>query len=78
MLLPNPSKSVVCVIYLANKQEKEELMIYFDGNILKQNLKPIYFGVTLDRSFTFLSKCSQKLKIPNNFNTWNILQRMGK
>ena len=73
-LKPNPSKTQLTAFHLRNKQAKYKLKIEWNSIPLEHVNKPVYLGVTLDRSLTFKEHCRKtKMKISSRNN---ILQKL--
>jgi hypothetical protein len=52
-LLPNPTKTEVCVFHLSNHQADRVMDAQFAGTGVQHVDHPKYFGATLDRSLTY-------------------------
>lgn len=64
-LKPNPLKTVVSSFTLNNRRAQWQLNVGFCGQLIKNDLNPMYLGVTLDHTLTFkfhLQKLAVKLK----------------
>ena len=63
------TKTVSSVFHLHNAAASRELTVMLNGARLKHDPKPVYLGVTLDRTLTYrehLEKTASKLKTRNN------------
>lgn len=49
-LRPNPSKTMVTVFYLNNKEVNKELTVHFCGESIRNSKLPVYFWITLGRA----------------------------
>jgi hypothetical protein len=68
-LKPSVTKTVCSVFHLHNAAASRELTVMRNGARLKCDPKPVYLGVTLDRTLTnreHLEKTASKLKTRNN------------
>ena len=68
-LKPSVTKTVSSVFHLHNAAASRELTVMLNGARLKHDPKPVYLGVTLDRTLTYrehLEKTASKLKTRNN------------
>ena len=68
-LKPSVTKTVSSVFHLHNANAGRELTVMLDGARLKHDPKPVYLGVTLDRTLSYkdhLLKTASKLKTRNN------------
>ncbi|CAI6351542.1 unnamed protein product [Macrosiphum euphorbiae] len=52
-----PLKTQVCVFHLKNREEKRNLHIKWNNEILQHSDNPKYLGVYLDRSLTYKMHC---------------------
>lgn len=60
-LTPNISKTVSSCFHLTNKEAQRELDVMFDGVRLTHDHFPVYLGVKLDRSLTYLQHAEKLL-----------------
>ena len=68
-LQPSVNKTVSSVFHLHNARCEQELDIYLNGSRIKHDHKPVYLGVTLDRTLTYkdhLQKTAAKIRTRNN------------
>lgn len=68
-LKPNPSKTQVCAFHLHTRLANRKLKVAWNGETLEHTNKPVYLGVTLDRSLTYKHHCEktrQKVAARNN------------
>ena len=68
-LKPSITKTVSSVFHLHNASASRELTVTLNGARLKHDPKPVYLGVTLDRTLSYkehLEKTASKLKTRNN------------
>jgi len=68
-LKPSASKTISSVFHLHNTSATPEVSVYLDGQHLRYECHPTYFGVTLDRTLSYrehLTKTAGKLKNRNN------------
>jgi hypothetical protein len=68
-LKPSVSKTVSSCFHLRHAQSSLPLKIFMNGQKLAHDPKPVYLGVTLDRTLTFkdhLTKTAQKVKSRNS------------
>lgn len=68
-LKPSVSKTVSSLFHLHNASAGRELKVMLNGQFLKHDPKPVYLGVTLDRTLSYkdhLQKTAGKLKTRNN------------
>jgi len=68
-LIPSTTKTVSCVFHLHNAQASRELNIFLNGMRIMHDPKPVYLGVTLDRTLTYhdhLKKTAAKVNTRNN------------
>ena len=68
-LQPSVAKTVSCVFHLHNANAKRKIDVRLNGQSLKCETKPVYLGVTLDRSLPYhdhLMKTAAKVWTRNN------------
>ena len=68
-LKPSATKTVSSLFHLHNASAGRELKVMLNGQHLKHDPKPVYLGVTLDRTLSYkdhLQKTAGKLKTRNN------------
>ena len=68
-LIPNPSKTVVSVFHLNNKEANRSPVIKFNDVVLVHEKCPKYLGIYLDRTLSYqqhLDKTSLKVRTRNN------------
>jgi hypothetical protein len=68
-LQPSPSKTVSTVFHLHHAKSSTQLDVFLNDLRLKHDPKPVYLGVTLDRTLTFkahLQKTAAKVRTRNN------------
>jgi len=68
-LQPSVAKTVSCVFHLHNANANRKIDVRLNGQSLKCETKPVYLGVTLDRSLTYhdhLMKTAAKVRTRNN------------
>ena len=68
-LIPSLSKTVSSCFHLTNQAANKELDVIFDGVRLTHDHAPVYLGVKLDRSLTYVKhtdKLQAKLRTRNN------------
>ena len=68
-LQPSVAKTVSCVFHLHNANANRKINVRLNGQSLKCETKPVYLGVTLDRSLTYhdhLMKTAAKVRTRNN------------
>ena len=71
-LKPSVTKTVSSVFHLQHPRAAQELTVMLNGARLKHDPKPVYLGVTLDRTLSYrehLLKTASKLKTRNNLLT---------
>lgn len=64
-LKPNVGKTVHFIFHLNNHQANQKLNLQMDGDIVEHEPRPMYLGVTLDRSLTYrdhIEKTTKKLQ----------------
>jgi hypothetical protein len=68
-LQPSVAKTVSSVFHLHNANANRKIAVRLNGEVLKCDAKPVYLGVTLDRSLTYkdhLTKTAAKVRTRNN------------
>ena len=64
-LIPSTAKTVSSIFHLHNQNANRQLNIMLEGRRIEHDAKPVYLGVTLDRTLSYkehLSKTSAKIK----------------
>ena len=79
-LQPSVAKTVSCVFHLHNANAKRKIDVRLNGQSLKCETKPVYLGVTLDRSLTYhdhLMKTAAKVSDEEQHPSAGWLARRG-